>query len=64
MSHARAGRLEQARPTLEDVEARFDALRATPRACDLTEFSQWCTYKVLLTQARAVVNGPPGPGPK
>jgi tetratricopeptide (TPR) repeat protein len=64
MSHAGAGRLEQARRTLPDVEARFDALRATPGACDLTEFSQWCTYQVLLSQARAVVNGPPGSGPK
>jgi hypothetical protein len=62
MSHARAGRPEQARRTLADVEARFDALRATPGACDLTEFSNWCTYQVLLSQARAVVNRRPGPG--
>ena len=63
MSHARAGRPEQARRILVDAEARVEALRATPGACDLDQFSHWCTYQVLLTQARAVVNGPPGPGP-
>jgi len=63
MSHARAGRPEQARRRLADVEAKVDALRATPGACDLTEFHNWCTYQVLLAQARAVVNGPSGPSP-
>jgi hypothetical protein len=57
MSHARAGRSEQARRTLADAEARIVALRATPGTCDLTEFSNWCTYQVLLAQARTAVNG-------
>jgi tetratricopeptide (TPR) repeat protein len=63
MSHARAGRPEQARRTLAAAEAGIVALRATPGTCDLTEFSNWCTYQVLLSQARAVVDGPSGPSP-
>jgi len=30
---------------------------ATPGACDLTEFGNWCTYQILLAQARTAVNG-------
>jgi tetratricopeptide (TPR) repeat protein/tRNA A-37 threonylcarbamoyl transferase component Bud32 len=62
MSHAKAGRTDQARQTLADAEAEFDALRAIPRKRDLgfdgNDVSNWCTYQIVLAQARTVVNGP------
>jgi tetratricopeptide (TPR) repeat protein len=62
MSHARSGQADQARQALADAEAEFDALRATPGKRDLgfdgTDVSNWCTYQIVLAQARAVVKAP------
>jgi hypothetical protein len=63
MARARAGQPDEARRTLAEVEARVNALRETPGDCDLgAQFSNWCIYQVILSQARSVVNGEAGQG--
>ena len=60
MAQARSGRSDDASRTLAEAEAKIDALRAAPSACDLGDhFSNWCTYQVIRSQARSVVNRPP-----
>jgi len=64
MAQARAGHGDDARRTLAEVEARVDAAGETPGACDLgAQFSNWCIYQVVLSQARSVAGKPPRQAP-
>jgi hypothetical protein len=56
MAHAKAGRIDVARRTLNEVEAKLEAERAASDEEDLgPEYFDWCYYKLLLPQARLVV---------